>query len=189
MRELRIWCVLVFGFAACGDDGGSGSGRDAAVDSPRQLDAAIDAPGDAPPPGVCGASGNATVNGMVMGVTIAPVVRAYEVSAGNQGTAIVLDEVAGSCGQLPTSGEHLALLFCAPPPAGTYPVVGEQAFMCPSNNAFGLVEQNGSMDYAESVGGTITITGRSSTCVSGMFSINYMNAEQLSGSFNAVICP
>jgi hypothetical protein len=67
-------------------------------------------------------------------------------------------------------------------------VVGEQAFACPGTNSFGLVEQNGSTDFAESTGGTITVTDVSGGCTTGTFSINYMN-EQLTGSFDAYVCP
>lgn len=173
--------ALVVLLVACGgDDDGGGTNVDAAVtaDAPASI--------DAPPTASCGTPG--TVTGTVMGEMIAPVMRAQQLTL-QQGVVILLDEVAGACNQNSTTGEHLVLIFCAAPTAGTYPVVGEQVFMCPGNNSFGLVEQNGSQDFAESVGGTVTISAVTSSCVTGTFTINYPNAEQLTGSFNAEICP
>jgi hypothetical protein len=155
---------------------------DAAAGDAAHLDAAV----DAPPVNACGAPG--AVNGMVMGQSISPVMRAFQLTT-SQGVVIVLDEVGGTCGTATTTGEHLALIFCAAPAVGAHSVATEQGFMCPGNNAFGLVEQNGSHDFAESIGGSVTISSVSSACVNGTFTIDYANAEKLTGSFNAQICP
>lgn len=176
---MRItWLVLAsMGILGCGgDDGGA--------------DAAIDAPAAG-----CGATGTGTVTGSVGGATISPVVRASQVTVAGAGVGIILDEVAGACGSPAATGEHLVLGFCDAPTVRTYTVVGEQAFGCPGADAFGLVEQNGGSDFAESLSGTITIASTAGTCVSGSFDISFMPAsgpgtpESLSGTFSAVVCP
>lgn len=180
----RFTWLLVLAAGACGDDGPANI--DAGTDAPR-IDAPIDAAIDAPAARRCGANGTGTVTGTVMGAAITPVVRAYQVTTAGQGTAIVIDEVGAGCTPS-TTGEHLALLLCAVPTVRTYPVVGEQAFACPSNNSFGLVEQNAGSDFAESTGGTMSVTDVSGGCTTGTFTINYLN-EQLTGTFDAFVCP
>ena len=176
-----IWLLAAVA-SACGGDGGGGTS-----DAPLAA--------DGPPPGVCGAAGNGLVNGTIEGAAIAPVVRASQVTIPGAGVAIVIDEAAGSCGQPVAAGEHLVLGFCDAPTAKTYTVVGEQQFACPGASTFGLVEQNGSTDFAESLSGTITVTAVTSTCVTGTFDISFRPAggpgtpASLAGSFNAVICP
>jgi hypothetical protein len=172
---LSVWLL------ACGDDGGTST-----PDASPSSDASIDAP-----PGArrCGDAGTGSTTGTIMGVEITPVVRTTQITVSGEGVAIVLDEVGGAtCGELPTTGEHLALLFCATPTVGMHTVVDEQAFMCPGAGTFGLIEQNGSTDFAESTGGSITITSADAECVAGTFSINFMN-EQLTGTFDAFVCP
>ena len=186
---IRALLFLVVTTAACGDDGGPANiDASQSIDSPRS-DAAIDAAIDAPP-GTrrCGAMGSGTVTGTVMGEQIAPVVRAYQLTFAGQGTAIILDELGTGCTTPPTGGQHLNLIICALPAVQTYPVVGEQAFACPSANAFGLVEQNTGTDFAESTGGSVVVTDVSGGCTTGTFSINYLT-EQLTGSFDAYVCP
>src|SRR5687768_3378367 len=85
--------------------------------------------------GNCGAEGNGSVTGTVGGATIGPIVRANQVAVPGFGFAIVLDEVAGACGTPADTGEHLVLLFCTAPAAGSLTVVSEQQFMCPGSNA------------------------------------------------------
>lgn len=176
-----IWIVgaMVLAGGACGGDGG---------EAPDAASA------DALQPGACGTAGSGTVNGMIGGVAVSPVVRAAQVTIPGSGVAIILDEVAGACGQPATTGEHLVLGFCAAPTAMTYPAVGEQQFDCPGANAFGLVEQNGTSDFAESLSGTITIISATSTCVTGTFDISLQPAgagapASLTGAFSAVVCP
>lgn len=180
-RPRCLVLVLALSLApACG--GGSGGGL---------LDAR---PSDATPPGSCGTAGNGAVTGTVGGASIAPVVRASQVRIAGAGVAIVLDEAPGACGQFVATGEHLVLGFCDPPTARTYNVVGEQQFVCPGSDGFGLVERGGS-DFAESTTGLINVTSVTPTCVSGTFNITLRAAsspgslETLDGSFNAVICP
>lgn len=169
---------------ACG--GGSGGG----LTDARTPDAAS----DAAPPGSCGAAGNGVVTGTVGGASVAPVVRASQVTIAGAGVAIVLDETAGACGQFVATGEHLVLGFCDRPTARTYSVVGEQQFVCPGSDSFGLVER-ANTDFAESTTGLINVTSVTPTCVSGTFNITLRAAsspgslETLNGSFNAVICP
>jgi hypothetical protein len=100
----------------------------------------------------------------------------------------VIDELGTGCAAAPVGGHHLNLLLCALPAVQTYPVVGEQAFGCPSSNSFGLVEQNSGSDFAESTGGSVVVTDVSGGCTTGTFTIDYMT-EQLTGSFDAFVCP
>jgi len=166
--------------AACGGDD----------DTPGAVDAAIDGASES-----CGTTGSGTINGTVGGATISPVVRAQQFAIGGAGVVIVLDEVGGACGEVATTGEHLVLGFCDPPAAGTYTVVGEQAFGCPGPDTFGLIEQDGGNDFGESLGGTITISATDGGCVRGSFDISFMAAdgpgtpESMSGTFGAVVCP
>ena len=178
---MRIACLALSAvwLLACGGDDGAG-GVDAATDAVA---------------GACGAAGTGTVTGSVGGATISPVVRAGQVTITGEGVAIVIDEVAGACGVPGATGEHLVLGFCGAPTVRTYTVVGEQAFGCPGTDVFGLVEQNGGNDFAESLSGTVAIASIEGTCVSGTFDISFMpgsgpgTPESLSGSFSAVICP
>jgi len=166
----------------CGDDGDGMNVADAATRDSPVADATI----DMPVMNACGTPG--VVNGTVMGVAIAPVVRAQQRTIGTSGVVIVLDEVPGACGVNSTTGEHLVLGFCTAPMPGTYPAV-DNSFSCPSNNTFGLVEHNGGMDLAFTTGGSVTIATATATCVTGSFTLDYANSEQLAGSFNAEICP
>jgi hypothetical protein len=165
---MRIASCLVL-FAACA--GGDG-------DSP---------PTDAPPASNCGANGAGSVSGTVLGVQVSPIARANVVIAGGL-AGIVLDEEAGACGAPSSTGEHLVLIFCQLPQAGVTDVVGEQAFACPGIDGAGLIEQNGATDLAEATGGTITTTNRTASCITGTFSLDF-GAEQMTGSFDALICP
>jgi hypothetical protein len=180
MRSAR--CLVIAMASACGGSDGDGT----SIDAPPPVDAA--------PPGMCDAAGTGSVNGTIAGVAVTPVVRAAQVTTPGLGVAIVLDEVAGACGQPAATGEHLVLGFCNTPTPMTYTAVGEQQFNCPGPNAFGLVEQNGGADFAESLSGTITISSATSACVTGTFDINFQPAgagspASLTGSFAAVICP
>ncbi len=184
----RTILLLVLASAACGDNLEPAIDAGPRADADRDasnggIDAAIDAPMTTRR---CGAMGSGTVTGTVNGVTITPVVRAVQVTIPGQGVAIVLDEAGTGC-TTSTTGEHLALLMCAAPTVRTIPVVNEQAFNCPGTNAFGLIEQ-GTTDIGESTGGTIVVTDISDGCSTGTFTINYMN-EQLTGSFDAYVCP
>ena len=144
---------------------------------------------------MCGVAGTGVASGAIAGATIGPIVRASQVTPPNGGgVVIVLDEADGACGQPNATGEHLVLGFCNAPAAMTYAVVGEQQFSCPGASAFGLVEQNGKTDFAESLSGSITISGVTSTCVTGTFDISFQPVgagatASLTGSFDAVICP
>ena len=142
--------------------------------------------------GECGSEGNGTVAGSVSGAQITPVVRANQVALPGAGVAIVLDEISGSCGMPGTTGEHLVLLFCAAPAPGTIAVVGEQQFSCPGLDAASIVEQNGGMDLAEATGGSVQITATDGTCTSGSYTLDFAapgGSEQLTGTFNAIVCP
>jgi hypothetical protein len=147
--------------------------------------------GDAPPadgpPSNCGTNGSGSVSGTVQGVQVSPVARANVVIAGGL-AGIVLDEEAGACGAPSSTGEHLILIFCQLPQAGVTDVVGEQAFDCPGIDGAGLIEQNGATDFAEATGGTITTTARTASCITGTFSLDF-DTEQMTGAFDAVICP
>lgn len=137
----------------------------------------------------CSAPGDATVTGTVMGVEVAPVMRAYQSELFTGVFGIVMDEELGAaCDSVSTTGEHLALLFCAEPAEGTYAVVGDTSFDCPNENVFGLLERGGGMDVAKATTGSVTVTGTSGGCAIGTFSIQF-GAESLSGTFNAVVCP
>ena len=144
-------------------------------------------PIDAPAAGNCGTTGSGSVTGTVLGAQVSPIARANVVMAGGM-AGIVLDEAAGACGAPSSTGEHLVLIFCQLPQPGVTDVVGEQAFDCPGIDGAGLIEQNGATDLAEATGGTITTTARSASCITGTFSLDF-GAEQMTGSFDALICP
>ncbi len=137
----------------------------------------------------CAAPGEATVTGSVMGVEVAPVMRAFQSELFTGVFGIVMDEQLGAaCDSVSTAGEHLALLFCAEPVEGTHNVVGDTSFDCPNDNVFGLLERGGGMDVARATTGTVTVTGTSGGCAIGSFSIDF-GGESLTGTFNAVVCP
>ena len=169
---MRIAPCLILVAACAGGDG----------DAPGDA-----TPRDAPASGNCGASGTGSVTGTVQGAQVSPVARANVVIAGGM-AGIVLDEQAGACGAPSTTGEHLVLIFCQLPQPGVTDVVGEQAFGCPGIDGAGLIEENGATDLAEATGGTITTTNRTASCISGTFSLDF-GAEQMTGSFDALICP
>lgn len=182
----RLPWVLVVLLGACGDDAVAVDAS-VSIDAPR-ADAPRDAAIDAPITRRCGAAGTGTTSGTILGAQITPVMRAYQVTTTGQGTAIVIDETAATGCTAATTGEHLAILICDLPSVRTYPVVGEQAFACPSTDSFGLIEQNGGSDFAESTGGSVVVTDVSGGCTTGTFSINYLN-ETLTGTFDAFVCP
>jgi len=135
----------------------------------------------------CGQPGE--VNGTVMGHSIAPVMRAQQLALPHVDAVFLhLDELGGACGTFNTTGQHLVLAFCAAPAVGTYPIAATGPGTCPSNNAGGFIEENEGQDIATGIDGSITILSVTSKCVIGSFSIDYANAEQLTGSFNAQIC-
>jgi hypothetical protein len=147
--------------AACGDDGGGAA--------------------------ECQPGGSGTVSGSVMGETIDPVMWAGVIGLGG-GTIINLDEDPGaSCSEPGQTGQHLVLGFCAPPAPGTYPIVAPAAWMCPTENAFALIEHMGGSDFADGTGGTITIDAVSDDCVTGSYTAEFAG-ETLSGSFAAAVC-
>ncbi len=167
---------------ACGDVREVGPDASGAIDA-----AAPDAPGAG-----CGATGAGTTSGTVGGLTIGPVARVNSFGVGGGRTVIVLDEVAGACGETPTTGEHLVFGWCQAPAVGTYNL---GPLSCPSNNALALIEQNGGEDFAGGESGTVTITARTATCVSGRFDVMMRAgsppgpAERITGTFDALICP
>jgi hypothetical protein len=171
----RCLTLVVLTLAGCGSSG------DAQPDA-RAVDAA---------PNECGATGRGVVTGSVGGETLAPIVRVSQISRPGLGVVIVLDEGSGACGQASTVGEHLVLGFCQPPSVGDYPIV--EAFTCPGVNGFAVIEQGGGSDFADGDSGTVTITARSATCVSGTFDLMMIASggamQPLTGSFDAVICP
>lgn len=165
MRILLVMAVLV---AACGDDGGS-------------------TPADSNSQPMCGANGTGTANGTVMGIQVSPVVRANYVVAGGA-AAVVLDEGPGQCGVPNNAGEHLVLLWCAPPTPGTSTIVAEQDWGCPGPDSAGLIEQNGGTDFAEATGGSLTVNTIDSMCVTGSYTVMF-GGDTMMGSFDATVCP
>jgi hypothetical protein len=162
IRNVAVVLVMLLG-VSCANDDGSGA--------------------------TCSAPGTATVTGSVMGVEVAPVMRAYQSELFTGVFGIVMDEELGAaCDSVSTTGEHLALLFCALPEEKTYNVVGDTSFDCPNDNVFGILERGGGMDVAKATSGTATVTGASAGCAIGTFSIDF-GGESLSGTFNAVVCP
>ncbi|MBA2545031.1 MAG: hypothetical protein H0V17_35640 [Deltaproteobacteria bacterium] len=170
--------VFAIALAACG--GGGQSPTDAGSDD------------DGPAPGVCGANGTGTISGPIGGVEVTPIVRAFQLEVPGEGTAIVIDEGAGACGELADS-DRLVLLFCEPPTVGEQTVVDEQTFACPSSNTASLVETADGGDFAEATGGTISVDSADGACTRGSFSIDYTpnvgEPERLTGTFAAVVCP
>jgi hypothetical protein len=152
-------------------------------DNPALPDAQL---GDAPidvPPGQCGATGIGNVEGTVTGTAITPVMRATLFHTAMW--TIVLDEIDHPvCGDPPTTGEQLILLFCRRPTPGTFTVDGDGG--CPGTTTSVLLMRDGTV-FEEADSGTITITGNTD-CVAGSFSATFGD-EQLTGTFDAVSCP
>src|SRR4051812_41096824 len=107
--------VLAITLAACGDDGYD--------------------------PNACVPDGIADVDGTVMNESLGPFVRAQHVTMAGPGPthAIVLDEVAGGCGEVAPTGKHLVLLFCQAPVALHYTIGSQQNFHCPTNDVLALI--------------------------------------------------
>ena len=158
------WLSLIVAVAACGDD----------------LD-----PDRCEPDGF--ADGEATVAGAPLG----PFVRAAQVETSSPTIgithALVFDERPGACGETTPTGRSLALLFCAPPTERRYIVVGRQAFRCPGDNVYALVERDGGIDVTDGSAGTIDIE-LAAGCVRGTYSVQ-LGSETLEGAFDAVVCP
>jgi len=141
---------------------------------------------------MCGASGDGTISGPIGGAEVSPIARVFQVEVGTEGTAIVIDEGAGACGEIVDS-DRLVLLFCDPPTASNQTVVDEQAFACPGSNAASLIETADGGDFAEATGGSITIDSADGACTIGSFAIDYTpnvgSPQRLTGTFAAVVCP
>ncbi len=141
-------------------------------------------------PNSCKPTGTADVEGMVKNTPIGPFVRAEQVPT-NQPMgppyAIVLDEIAGACGEHPTTGAHVVFLFCDPPTARTYAIASEQYFRCPSADVLALIEHDGGEDFAASTAGTLTIE-HAGGCLDATYSAMF-GIDELVGTFDAVVCP
>jgi len=141
-------------------------------------------------PNSCKPDGVADVEGMVKNEPIGPFVRAQQVAT-NQPSgpdhAIVLDEVAGACGELATTGKHLVFLFCAPPVAVPYTIASEQNFHCPTNDVLALIEKDGGADFATATSGQLTID-HAGGCLDGTYTATF-GVDDLTGTFDAVVCP
>lgn len=163
---MRLVLLLALGAAlgACGDDGYD--------------------------PTSCTPDGFADVEGMVKSEPLGPFVRAQQIAT-NQPTgaayAIVLDEVAGACGELSPTGKHLAFLFCAPPVAAIYAIASEQNFHCPTNDVLALVEKDGGADFATATAGTLTILHAEGSCLDATYTATF-GVDDVTGAFDAVVC-
>lgn len=166
MRCLRLAIAMsTIALVACGDDGYD--------------------------PNSCKPDGFADVEGMVKNEPLGPFVRAQQVPTNQPtgpGYAIVLDEVAGACGELSTTGKHLVFLFCAPPVAAIYAIGSEQNFRCPTNAVLALIENNGATDFATATGGTLTILHAEGSCLDATYTATF-GVDDVTGVFDARVCP
>ena len=158
---MRYAVVLALALAACGDDGYD--------------------------PNSCTPDGVADVDGMVANEPIGPFVRAQQVATGSM-TAIVLDEVAGACGEVAPTGKHLVFLFCDPPVAKTYTITSEQAFHCPTSDVLALIEKDGGTDFATATSGELTLEHEGTACADGTYTAMF-GVDMLEGMLDAVVCP
>jgi hypothetical protein len=146
--------------AACGDDGSD--------------------------PDSCRPGGFAEGDGEVAMESLGPWVRAAQVPVGAM-TALVFDEVDGTCGEVATTGKHLVLLMCEPPDEKNYRIVQRQQFRCPGNEVFAVVERDGGTDVASSLDGILRIDSAGG-CVTGGYTVQLDTFDDLGGVFDAVVC-
>lgn len=163
---MRLAALLALGtlLGACGDDGYD--------------------------PTSCQPDGFAEAEGMVKNESLGPFVRAQQIPTNQPtgpGYAIVLDEVAGACGELSPTGKHLVFLFCAPPVAAIYNLASEQTFRCPTNDVLALVEKNGATDFATATSGTLTILHAEGSCLDATYTATF-GIDEVTGAFDAVVC-
>jgi len=159
------WIVIAIALGACGDDGYD--------------------------PNSCKPDGFADTAGMVKNESLGPFVRAQQIptnQATGPGYAIVLDEVAGACGELAPTGKHLVFLFCEPPVSAIYAIASEQNFRCPTNDVLALVEKDGATDFATATSGTLTILHAEGSCLDATYSASF-GVDEVTGVFDAVVCP
>lgn len=156
--------ALSLALAACGDDGYD--------------------------PESCKPDGVADVEGIVKNEPIGPFVRAQQLVTNQPtgpGYAVVLDEVAGACGELAPTGKHLVFLFCAPPVAAIYAIGSEQTFRCPTNDVLALIEKDGGADFATATTGTLTIMHAEGSCLDATYTATF-GIDDLTGAFDAIVC-
>lgn len=96
-------------------------------------------------------------------------------------------EIASSCGEVAPTGEHLVFLFCGEPVIGSYALTSEQLYRCPVAAVLAIIETDGGADLAAATAGTLTIA-RTGACISGSYTAIF-GADQLTGTFDAVVCP
>jgi len=140
-------------------------------------------------PQACLPAGNADVEGMVKNEPIGPFVRAQITQTGAQSGpkyAIVLDEIAGSCGDVAPTGKHLVLLFCEMPINVPYTVASQLTFQCPTNDVLAIVEKNGGEDFAVATSGTVDLFHQGE-CMDGSYEIDF-GIDRLTGAFDAQVC-
>lgn len=145
--------------------------------------------GDDLDPGRCLPDGFAEGESVVSGQPLGPFARAalVEVTSPTGVThAIAFDEAPGVCGEVPSTGRRLVLLFCDLPVSRDYIAVRRQQLRCPGDNVLALIEESGGLDVAEASAGTITIADAAG-CVRGEYSLQF-DADQLGGAFDAVAC-
>ncbi len=138
----------------------------------------------------CKPEGFADAEGMVKNESIGPFVRAQQVMTNQPtgpGYAVVLDEVAGACGELSPTGKHLVFLFCAPPVAAIYAIGSEQTFHCPTNDVLALIEKNGATDFATATAGTLSILHAEGSCLDATYTATF-GIDDVTGEFDAVVC-
>jgi hypothetical protein len=159
-----VVAVLAVTLGACGDDGYD--------------------------PNACLPDGKAEADGVVKAQALGPFVRAHQVAI-NQPTgpshAIVLDEVAGACGEVGQTGKRLVFSFCQEPINVPYTVGSEQTFHCPTNDVLAIVETAGGTDFAIATSGTIDIIHSPGGCIDGVFDVTF-GVDQVTGAFDAFVC-
>ena len=134
----------------------------------------------------CGDDGSDPDSCLPDGTSDGPWLRAAQVRV-NTMHALVLDEVAGTCGEIAPTGERLVLLMCDPPEDKNYRTVTQQMFRCPSTEVLAIVERDGGIDVAKSISGALQIESVAG-CVRGSYSIMLSNLEQIDASFDAIVC-
>ena len=141
-------------------------------------------------PDACLPDGKADADGMVKNQPLGPFVRAHQVAMNQPAGpshAIVLDEVAGGCGEVAPTGKRLVFLFCQEPINVPYTIASEQTFRCPTNDVLAIVETAGGTDFAIATSGTVDILHAPGGCLDGVYTATF-GIDEVTGTFDALVC-
>lgn len=173
---MKLYPVCALFLVACGGDD-----TPTPIDAPR-IDAAIDAPIDAP--GVCGDLPPGSFNGTIGGTTIAPVRHAFVLDGPLWEIGVV---EAGGCGQGTGGAQGLDIQFCGPAALGAHAVVAHANHQCPGDDAAVYYIDDVGPRLFDASSGTVTITAVG-PCTSGSFDITFEGGARVTGDFNATAC-